>query len=55
MVKRIHCCYKCQERTPPDCHSTCQRYKDERKELDELNALKKKDREYQEYLSDKLR
>lgn len=37
----IKCCYKCVERTE-HCHGTCEKYRTERKQLDEDNKNRRK-------------
>ena len=41
---RIECCWNCPDRKC-ECHSTCEKYKEHRRELDETNAeLRKKEK-----------
>ncbi len=52
--KKITVCQGCTERTL-GCHSTCEKYKEQRAEFDRMKEAKHKDDGYFEYMSDKTK
>ena len=46
---KIECCYNCADRHPC-CHSSCERYKQERAEYDETIAAQKREADIQKGL-----
>ena len=54
MRNRIDCCKDCVDDRHPGCGATCEEYKRQRAELDESNAINRRKREAQLYLSNSV-